>query len=75
MSAYSLLDVRVGLASGEVRSVGEGRRDREDIRAVSEGGGVVTELAHSLEDELEAVLELVLVSYRGYQCAAASRHA
>ena len=63
MSAYSLLNVRVGLASGEVGSVGERSRDREDVRAVSEGGGIVTELAHSLEDELEPVLKLILVGW------------
>ena len=63
MSAYSLLNVRVGLASGEVGSVGERSRDREDVGAVGEGGGIVTELAHSLEDELEPVLKLILVGW------------
>ena len=64
MSAYGLLNVRVGLASGEVRGIGEVSGDGEDIRAVGEGSGVVAELAHGLEDELEAVLELGLVSCR-----------
>ena len=45
-----------------MRGVREGRGNREDIRAVDESGGIVAELTHSLEDELEAVLELSLIS-------------
>ena len=59
--SYSLLDILVGLAGGEVRGVREGRGNREDIRAVDESGGIVAELTHGLEDELEPVLKFVLV--------------
>ena len=59
---YSLLDIGVRLASGEVGRGGQDGRGREDIRAVDEVIRVVSELAHGGEDELEAVLELVLVS-------------
>ena len=67
---YSLLNVVHGLTSGEVRNLsgGEVRWDGEDIRAVDQSVGVGTELAHSLEDELEAVLELSLVSCRWVDC-------
>ena len=64
---YSLFNILVCLSCREVRGVGKSRGDGEDVGAVGEGGGVVSELAHSFEDELEAVLELGLVSCRFYQ--------
>ena len=36
-------------------------RDAEDVAAVGQSGGIVAKLAHGLEDELEAVLQLILV--------------
>lgn len=57
----SLLDISVSLAGGEVRVELEVWGDGEDLGAVDEGSRVGAELAHSLEDELEAVLELGLV--------------
>ena len=58
---YRLLDILVRLARGEVRRVGERWRVGEHLRAVDEVVRVVAELAHGAEDELEAVLELVLI--------------
>ena len=60
-NTHSLLNISEGLASGEVRVNDEVRRGVKDIRAVGQSRGVEAELAHSLEDELEAVLELGLV--------------
>ena len=58
---YSSLDVADVLSSGEVGCGRELRRGGEDIRTVDERRGIATELTHSLEDELEAVLQLGLV--------------
>ena len=62
-NTHSLLNISEGLAGGEVRVDDEVRRGIQDIRAVGQSRGVKAELAHSLEDELEAVLELGLVGY------------
>ena len=59
--AHSLFDILVRLAGREVWSVRKVGRHRQNVRAVSKSGWIMAELAHSLEDELEAVLQLGLV--------------
>ena len=61
-STHSLLNIGIRFSSGEVRRGGEWGRVGENLAAVDEVVGVVAELAHGTEDELEAVLELSLVS-------------
>ena len=62
--AYSGLDVSEGLSSREVSLSLQIRRRGKDIGTVCQRGGVGAKLAHGLEDELEAVLELSLVGCR-----------
>lgn len=60
----SLLNVGQRLSSGEMRCGSEWGWVWEDLAAVDEVVGVVTELTHGTEDELEAVLQLSLVGYK-----------
>ena len=52
------------LASGQVRSGLQVGRDLENIAAVNQAVRVLSKLAHSLENELEAVLKLGLVGWK-----------
>ena len=71
-NTHCLLNIVDSLAGGEMRSSLERGWDGEDVRAVGKGVGVMTELAHSLEDELEAVLELSLVRYKHHRAMSIS---
>ena len=44
-----------------MRGVRESGRNGKNVGAVGKSGRIVTELAHSLKDELEPILKLVLV--------------
>ena len=61
---HSLLNIPVGLASGEGRAASEGLGGGDDLRAVNHRIRVVAELSEGGEDELEVGLELVLVVCR-----------
>ena len=63
---YSLFNILVCLSCREVRGVGKSRGNGEDVGAVGKSGGVGAELAHRLEDKLEAVLQFVLVGCGRY---------
>ena len=65
MSTYGLFHILVGLSGREVRRSEQRSRGGEDIGAVDQSIRVVSQLAHGLEDELEAVLQLVLVGCDG----------
>lgn len=60
-SSYHLLDVTESNPSGEVRLERSGLSNREDLRAVSQGAGVVAKDGKDAHDELEVALKLDLV--------------
>ncbi len=63
MSTYSLFNVGVGLASREVRARagGQGRGDRDDLRAVDERALINTEERKAAHNIRERLRELLLV--------------